>query len=33
MSNTFWLSEAQFSRLVPLSPKDTRGKLRWTANV
>jgi transposase len=28
MSEVFWLSEAQFSRLEPLLPKDTRGKPR-----
>ena len=25
MSNQFWLSEAQFARLQPLLPTDTRG--------
>ena len=28
MSDVFWLSERQFSRLVPLLPTDTRGKPR-----
>ena len=28
MSDVFWLSEKQFSRLVPLLPTDTRGKPR-----
>jgi transposase len=28
MSEVFWLSERQFSRLEPLLPKDTRGKPR-----
>jgi len=28
MSDAFWLSEKQFSRLVPLLPTDTRGKPR-----
>jgi transposase len=28
MSDVFWLSERQFSRLVPLLPADTRGKPR-----
>jgi len=28
MSDVFWLSERQFSRLLPLLPTDTRGKPR-----
>ena len=28
MSDVFWLSERQFSRLAPLLPTDTRGKAR-----
>lgn len=28
MSDVFWLSESQFTRLVPHLPKDTRGKPR-----
>ena len=28
MSDVFWLSERQFSRLAPLLPTDTRGKPR-----